>query len=154
MILLLVLASISLICLLPMLPARREIAVRKVIGSRANQLMMQFLTEAFLISAVGAVIAALSGQFTSRLNALQISSNELNWTTDPAPSIPALFHTAGTLLAGAYPVLYFRFYRKEMLSKAKWAMFARHPFSCSGAGCRAVCTSTLLVGTLVVSRQL
>ena len=136
----------------------REIAVRKVIGAGRRQLMMQFLTEAFLISAVGAVIAALSGQLAlSRLNALLGLQMELNWTTDPAPGVFLLCSILlVTLLAGAYPAFIISGFRPVNALKGKVGDSLRGTLQLRrGLVVGQFCISILLlVGTLVVSRQL
>lgn len=85
----------------------KEVAVRKVIGAKKNQLVIQFFTEAFLINlfamvlAIGCVIVSQSffDQFVNR--SLTLESIDFNRFGVP---MLALF-VAGTLLSGLYPAL-------------------------------------------------
>ncbi|MCB0566337.1 MAG: ABC transporter permease [Phaeodactylibacter sp.] len=136
----------------------REIAVRKVIGAERRQLVMQFLTEAFLISAAGAIIAALLGQLAlSHLNALLGLQMKLSWAADPAPGVFLLCSVLlVTLLAGAYPAFIISGFRPVNALKGKVGESLRGTLQLRrGLVVGQFCISILLlIGTLVVSRQL
>jgi putative ABC transport system permease protein len=84
----------------------REIGLRKAIGARKRDIMLQFLTESLLLSLAGGLIGILVGWGLSILVGAIAKAN--NSTINPAVSLDAillatLFSAAIGLFFGLYP---------------------------------------------------
>jgi len=79
----------------------KEIGLRRALGARRKDIMLQFLMEAFVLSIAGGVIGAVLGIFASLI---------VGWTTElptsvsiPSVVIAFLFSSATGLFFGIYP---------------------------------------------------
>jgi len=137
----------------------KEIGIRKVAGSVRSQLVMQFLTEAFLYTFISTIIAILlvlvllkpfagiTGESISPMSAFSPAI----WITLFAMSILV------ALLAGSYPAFYLTSFHPSkvlkggnMFKSGKGSLFIRN-----GLVIFQFAISTILImGTLVVFRQL
>ena len=81
----------------------REIGIRKAIGARKRDILVQFLTEAVVLSLTGGVIGIVVGWAVSRLISV-ISAGQINGLVDwDAVILATLFSTAIGLFFGIYP---------------------------------------------------
>ena len=98
----------------------REVGVRKVMGSLRPQLMTQFLTEAFVLSAIGVLLAiGLMSSFLPFFN--NLIGKELSFSFDPS-SIGALVVLTAIvgLLAGLYPAFVLSSFNPVVVMKGKF----------------------------------
>ena len=134
----------------------REVGVRKVVGARHGQLMLQFMTESFLLTGSAAVIAIFAMKLAYPFFN-QITGKDFGITPDslgtyilPLAVIAVLIGT----LSGGYPALFLA--RMKPVSSLK----ARAEGSKSSTLRRVlvifqfVITIVMIVSTLVISRQL
>ena len=135
----------------------REVGVRKVLGSRRGELMLQFLTESLMVTAVAMLLASLFtwlalpafNRFTGK--AIVLSGSILLWLV---PCLLGLGLVVG-LFAGAWPAFFLSAFRPVQVLKSRLALGGK------GSGFRNVLvvlqfsiTMLLMIGTLVVQRQL
>ncbi|MBX2875778.1 MAG: ABC transporter permease [Saprospiraceae bacterium] len=85
----------------------KEVGLRKVVGARRQQLITQFLVEAFMINFGGAILALVLAQiflpsFNSLVGKAVIDSV---WTNVPFLQKLGLFFLLGVLITGLYPGL-------------------------------------------------
>jgi len=134
----------------------REVGLRKVVGSRRRQLVIQFLTESVLLSILALIVAvALVYLFLPAYNnmiqlRLQFNIFEQSWI------IPALlaFAILVGIAAGSYPALILASFKPS-------AVFSSEKLSSGRSLLRKVLivlqftvTIVILMGTIVVTRQL
>jgi putative ABC transport system permease protein len=83
----------------------REIGIRKAIGARRRDIMMQFLTEAIILSVSGGLIGILFGALIARLiSGVQFGSSTITTVVDPDAVLLAVgFSVAVGLFFGSYP---------------------------------------------------
>ncbi|HEY6900930.1 MAG TPA: ABC transporter permease [Puia sp.] len=135
----------------------REVGIRKVLGSRKAELIRQFLTESFLLTALAMVLAlglvALSLPFFNQLTGLQL---RLDPGTSPwlIPGLLLLSLVTG-LLAGSYPAFFLSTFKPVLVLKNRIAG------SRSSASLRSVLvvfqffiSICLIIGTTIVYQQL
>ncbi|WP_300439111.1 ABC transporter permease [Christiangramia sp.] len=133
----------------------KEVGIRKVLGSNKNQLIYQFLAEAFISTIIAAVLAsvlfALSIPFFNQLAGKTI---EFSTILNPAYLLSLLgLIFLITILAGAYPAFYLSSFNPLNALKSK--------FSGNGSGIRSglvvfqfVISAGLILATLVVREQM
>jgi putative ABC transport system permease protein len=100
----------------------KEVGIRKVVGARRNQLIFQFMTEAFMINVLGALLAlGLSELALPSFNNL-ISKEILDhaWNDEGFLRNVGLFAFVGTLVSGVYPALVLSGFRPVMVLKGKF----------------------------------
>jgi putative ABC transport system permease protein len=135
----------------------REVGVRRVLGSRRGQLMLQFLTESLLVTAAAALLAFaltwLALPAFRRLTGKEIalSGQILGWLL---PGLLGIVVFVG-LFSGAWPAFFLSAFRPVQVLKSGLAIRGK------GSGFRSVLvvlqfsiTMLLMIGTLVVFRQL
>jgi putative ABC transport system permease protein len=83
----------------------REIGIRKAVGARRRDILMQFLTEATVMSVVGGAIGTLLGWLIATLmGRIQLGGTSVTATVDVTAVIMAvLFSVAVGLFFGIYP---------------------------------------------------
>ncbi|TDW96561.1 ABC transporter permease [Dinghuibacter silviterrae] len=133
----------------------KEIGVRKVIGSRRNHLVVQFLAEALVLTTVSALLAllltALLLPLVSSLTgvALHLSFSrfpELWWM------LTGLTVLTG-LMAGAYPALVLSGFKPLDVFKSKVRLRGSNLFTRSLVVAQFVLSAGLLTGTFVILQQ-
>jgi len=133
----------------------REVGVRKTVGSMRTQLMAQFLSESFVVAALGFVIAlalvALSRDLFNDVSGKKIAlpfNNPVFWGT------ALVFLLVTTLLAGMYPAFYLSSFRPAKVLKGSLnaGRFASWPRKVLVIVQFTVSTS-LIISTLVVYQQ-
>ena len=89
------------IMLLSVTERTREIGIRRAVGARSDEVMLQFLMEAILLSLTGGLLGIIGG-----LVAAQSISSMVQWSTSVSPSAVALsfgISAAVGILFGYYP---------------------------------------------------
>ncbi|WP_090384712.1 ABC transporter permease [Dyadobacter sp. SG02] len=134
----------------------REVGVRKVVGAEKKFLIMQFLGESLIVSALASVLASLLVVIALPVfNEIVVKNIELDWT-DPYlwGSIAALTVITG-IVAGSYPALYLSGMQPVRILKGKLT------FSNSSLHLRKGLvvfqfglSIFLIVGTLVIGNQM
>ncbi len=134
----------------------REVGVRKAVGSGRRQLISQFLSESLLTSAIGLLVAMAMAFFTlpyiNKLTdkdmSLQISS-PVFWIT------MILFTILTGLLAGSYPAFYLSSFNpvKVLKGNFKAGKSSSLPRKILVV-IQFVCSVILMIGTIVVNRQI
>ncbi|MBI5652162.1 MAG: ABC transporter permease [Chloroflexi bacterium] len=83
----------------------REIGIRKAIGARKSDIMVQFLTEAVILSFSGGILGILFGALIARLiSGFQMGTTTLNTVVDLDAVLLAVIFSAGVgLFFGSYP---------------------------------------------------
>ena len=128
----------------------REVAIRKTIGSRRRQLVLQFLGESLLTAMLAFVLAAaLAGFFLPAFNHLAGKTLTFPWTSGPFWTAAAVFTFVTGLLAGSYPAFY-------LSGFSPIRMFARR----TGLPRKILVVTQftvsliLIIGTVVIFRQI
>ncbi len=135
-----------------------EIGVRKVSGAGARQLLLQFLGEGLLVSAIAGLLAlALAIPGLSLLDA--VTGKELHpavlWSGMMIPALVGLLICTG-LLAGLYPAFYITRWRLVALLKGKTGrpVAAGRLIRQSLIVTQFAVASALIIGAIVIQRQL
>lgn len=133
----------------------REVGVRKVMGSFRQQLVSQFLTESFVLSAIGVVLAVgiiyFSLPFFNNLTEKQLT------LPITAVSVSALFVLAlfVGLLAGSYPSFVLSSFNPVVVLKGKFNGSARGKWIRNGLVIFQFWISIILmIGTMVIYQQM
>ena len=135
----------------------REVGVRKVVGARRGQLVVQFLCESALMNISAAVIAlVLTGALIPIVNDLAETRLSASLWTNPGFWAAFLLTLAtGTLLAGLYPAFVLSSFRPAAVLKGKTGSFATHLWLRRGLVVLQFTASIVLVaGTAIVYNQL
>ena len=135
----------------------REVGVRKVVGARRGQLVMQFLCESALTNIAAAVIAiALATLLVPVVNDLaETQLTAAMWTNAGFWLSLCIILVTGTLLAGLYPAFVLSSFRPAAVLKGKSGSFTAHLWLRRGLVVLQFAASIVLVaGTAIVSNQL
>ncbi|MFZ1808320.1 MAG: ABC transporter permease [Cyclobacteriaceae bacterium] len=157
--LILIIAGINFINLATARSAERakEVGVRKVLGSKKSQLIAQFLSESFLISALSVVIAIVIIQLSvSYFNTIAQKELYLNLTENPIviAVLLAITFVLG-LIAGLYPAFYISALRPVTVLKGKFKSSSKGNMMRNGLVLFQFTMSIILISaTLVVYDQL
>ncbi|TRX56169.1 FtsX-like permease family protein [Fulvivirga sp. M361] len=135
----------------------KEIGVRKVLGARRVQLVVQFLGEAFLMTFLAAglaiVLTLLSLESYNKLIEIPLSFSDL-WTVEHLQVLGALVVTVG-LLSGTYPAFYISQQRIQSTLKSQKAPGSASSFLRKSLVVFQFAISiTMMVGTAVVYLQM
>lgn len=135
----------------------REIGIRKSIGAYKKQLRGQFLTESFMITLVGMVLAIgimdLTFPFFNRITGTEFDIN-INTILDYIPMLLGLSLIIG-LLSGSYPAFYLSQFQPIQALRSQTARSGGSALMRKGLVVfQFVLTIVMLVSTLVVDRQL
>lgn len=135
----------------------REVGVRKVVGARKGQLMLQFLMESFLITLISALIAIfvmnLVFPYFNQITGKEFEITLQTWM-DYVPPLLAIAFIIG-MISGSYPAFYLA--RLKPVSSLR----GREVPAKGNIGLRKVLvvfqfviTIVMIVSTLVIGRQL
>jgi putative ABC transport system permease protein len=156
-ILILVIACINFMNLATARSAERakEVGVRKVMGSFRQQLITQFLTESFVLSAIGVVIALLLVQlvlpFFNELTAKQLALS-INVTS---VAVLLVFTAFVGLLAGLYPSFILSSFNPVVVMKGAFTGSQKGNWIRNGLVVFQFWISiVLMIGTLVIMEQM
>lgn len=133
----------------------REVGVRKTVGSMRGQLVAQFLSESFVVTALAFVIGLTLVTFSKDLfNTVSGKKIALPFDNPVFWGIAVVFLIVTTLLAGIYPAFYLSSFRPAKVIKGavNAGRFASWPRKVLVVVQFAVST-TLIIGTLVVYQQ-
>ncbi len=133
----------------------REVGVRKVMGSERRDLIMQFLTESFVISFFAFLIAILLAELAlpgfNHLFQVELSipfSNPVFW------GVMGGYVLLTGLLAGIRPAFYFSGFEPVKILKGSFTTGKRAAWSRKGlVVVQFACSFTLIIFTLTVYRQ-
>ncbi|MDW3196550.1 MAG: FtsX-like permease family protein [Cytophagales bacterium] len=134
----------------------REVGVRKVMGARRLELVMQFFTEAVLISSMAILIAltlvffgqSLFNQFVEKT--LLLDSIDLQRFGLPA----LLIFLTGTILSGFYPALILSAHQSINALKGKSKVSSGHFLRRGLIAFQLLFSSLLIIATLAINQQL
>ena len=135
----------------------REVGVRKVVGAKRGQLVMQFLCESALTNVAAAIMAvALAALLIPVVNDLAETQLTMALWLNPGFGIAFLLTIGvGTLLAGLYPAFVLSSFRPAAVLKGKAGSFAAHLWLRRGLVVLQFAASiVLLAGTAIVYNQL
>jgi putative ABC transport system permease protein len=133
----------------------REVGVRKVMGSLRQQLMTQFLTEAFVLSAVGVALAiGLMSSFLPFFN--NLIGKELTFSFDLTAIVVLVLLTALVgLLAGLYPAFVLSSFNPVVVMKGKFTGSQKGKWIRNGLVVFQFWISiVLIIGTWVIGDQM
>jgi len=135
----------------------KEIGIRKVAGAFKSQLIVQFLTEAFLITLISMVLALVMMDLTfPYFNSITGKSFDLTLTTvmEFLPSLLIITLIIG-LIAGSYPALYLA-KLKPIATLKNQATYSRNSFDLRTVLVvfQFTITIVLIVSTLVIGKQI
>jgi putative ABC transport system permease protein len=133
----------------------REVGVRKTVGSARAQLVLQFLSESFVVTVLGFAIALLLVIISKDIfNTIAGKRIELPFTYPVFWAIALAFLTVTTFLAGVYPAFYLSSFRPSSVLKgsANAGRFSSWPRKVLVV-IQFTVSTTLIIGTLVVYEQ-
>ncbi|MBS1949303.1 MAG: ABC transporter permease [Bacteroidetes bacterium] len=134
----------------------KEIGVRKVIGGKKRQLVLQFLTEALLLSILSAAIGLLLGKLLlPYFN--NLSGRELQFSLSQYPEmtwmLAGLVFLVG-LFAGIYPALILSGFRPIEVLKSKVRVGGSNFFTKSLVTVQFILSIGLIISTIIILQQL
>ncbi len=133
----------------------REVGVRKVMGSFRSQLVLQFLTEAVLLSLIGTIIA-IAGAYLllPSFNELVEKQLQLAFSMDLIFGLLAIALLVG-LLAGLYPAFVLSGYNPVVVIKGNFSGSSKGSWLRNGLVIfQFMISIVLIVGTIVVGQQM
>jgi putative ABC transport system permease protein len=135
----------------------REVGVRKVVGAKREQLIIQFLYESAFTNIAAVVIAlALSAALLPGVNNIAETQLEIRQWLDPRfLALLGATLVAGTLLAGLYPAFVLSSFRPAAVLKGRTAYLASHLWLRKGlVVVQFTACIVLTAGTAIVYNQL
>jgi putative ABC transport system permease protein len=135
----------------------REVGVRKVVGARREQLVIQFLYESGITNVTAVIIAlALASVLIPFVNDIAETQLDIRQWAEPGFLMSlGLTLLAGTLLAGLYPAFVLSSFKPASVLKGKSAYVAGHLWLRRGlVVIQFTACIVLLAGTTVVYNQL
>jgi len=133
----------------------REVGVRKVMGSIRSQLIIQFLTEAVLLSFIGMVIA-IAGVYLllPSFNDLVEKQLQLVFSVDLILALTAFTLFVG-ILAGLYPAFALSSYNPVVVMKGNFSGSSKGSWLRNGLVVfQFMISIVLIVGTIVIGQQM
>ena len=134
----------------------KEVGIRKVLGSSKKQLIIQFLSETFLITLASVVLAILIAYI-----ALPVLRNLLQISLDIQISFPLIAFLIGiilivTFLSGLYPAIILSGFNPIKVLKSKFTSNTADGFSMRRVLVvfQFTVAQTLIIGTIIVVRQM
>jgi putative ABC transport system permease protein len=135
----------------------REVGVRKVVGAKRGQLVVQFLAESAITNTVAAIIAlALTSVLIPMVNDIaEIRLTTALWLNPGFWMAFSLTLITGTLLAGLYPAFVLSSFKPSTVLKGRAGYMAQHLWLRRGLVIVQFAASIVLVaGTATVHNQL
>ena len=135
----------------------KEIGIRKVLGSKRNQLVRQFLAESLLISVIAMAIAVVLVVLVLPLfNELSGKSLELAYLLRPKIMIALLLLSVLiSFMAGGYPAFYLSSFNPITALKSKFSGSGRTKGIRSGLVVfQFIISAGLILATLIVEKQM
>ena len=133
-----------------------EVGIRKSIGSRRSQLIVQFLSESFLIVILSFVVAVgLTLLFLNGFNDLAMKKIVFPWMNFQFWGVALLFVIFTSVLAGSYPALYLSSFNPVTVLKGtfKVGRYSSLPRKILVVSQFAVSVA-LIIGTIIVINQI
>ncbi|MBV7532406.1 ABC transporter permease [Chitinophaga sp. sic0106] len=133
----------------------REVGVRKAVGSRRRQLILQFFTESLLLTIIAMVLSALAIQLLlPYFNTISNKEIVMPWRSIYFWGFTIVFSVGVALLAGSYPAMYLSSFKPVKVLKGtfragKAAVGPRKVLLVS----QFTIAMVLLIATIVVYRQ-
>jgi putative ABC transport system permease protein len=133
----------------------REVGVRKAIGSKRSQLILQFYSESMVVAVLAFLVSlALTASALPWFNDVAGKSIAIDWTSPWLWGIGIGFSLLTGLLAGSYPALYLSSFRpiavlKGSFNAGHWALLPRRALVVLQFSVSVL----LVIGTIVVFRQ-
>jgi putative ABC transport system permease protein len=133
----------------------REVGVRKVMGSLKNQLIIQFLVEAILLTIIGTVIAVAAAYvLLPSFNNLVEKNLHLIFAPDVIAGLVGFALLVG-VLAGVYPAFVLSSYNPVVVMKGNFTASGKGTWLRNGLVIfQFMISIVLIVGTLVVGSQM
>lgn len=133
----------------------REVGVRKVMGSFRQQLMSQFLVEAFLLSALGVAVALLLVYFAlPAFNSLTERGLSLTFNLPTVAGL-VVFTALVAFMAGLYPAFVLSSFNPVVVMKGKFTGSQKGKWIRNGLVIFQFWISIILIiGTLVIREQM
>lgn len=153
-IIILIVACINFMNLATARSARRakEVGLRKVVGARRGQLIVQFLGESVLISLI-AYITAMAIVWLALPYFNDLAGKNLNLTTTDGKFIGVAILTG--LISGAYPALFLSGFQPGKVLKGQWrSLGSNKGFRNALVVVQFVISIVLLIGTALIYAQL
>ncbi|MET0637883.1 MAG: ABC transporter permease [Chitinophagaceae bacterium] len=131
----------------------KEVGIKKVVGARRSQLILQFLAESFLLTVFAMVIAvALAVVLLPEFNQLTGKSIVLHFTWQMVAAIAIIALITG-FLAGSYPALYISGFQPLAILKGKLNTSAAELLSRKGLVVFQFTLSTILIVAVTIIFQ-
>jgi putative ABC transport system permease protein len=134
----------------------KEVGIRKVVGGRKKELILQFLLEALLLAIISAMIGlAVANLLLPFFN--KLSGRELSFSLSQYPELTGLMIAlvlAVGLIAGSYPALVLSGFNPINVLKQKIKVGGSNIFTRSLVTLQFVVSVGLIISTLVILQQL
>ena len=133
----------------------REVGVRKVMGSLKNQLVIQFLVEAIILSLIGTFIAVATAMLVlPTFNMLVEKQLHFVFSMDVITALAGLALLVG-IMAGLYPALVLSSYNPVVVMKGNFSGSSKGAWLRNGLVIfQFIISIVLIVGTMVVGQQM
>ncbi|MXV51466.1 FtsX-like permease family protein [Pedobacter sp. HMF7647] len=134
----------------------REVGVRKAVGSRRKELIIQFLCESVLITCISLVLSIILVQLAIPLfNELSAKQINIPWTNGIFWILACSFTLFTGLLAGSYPAFYLSSFNplKVLKGTFKAGKFASMPRKVLVV-IQFTVSITLVIGTVIIFQQI
>jgi len=131
----------------------KEVGIKKVVGARRSQLILQFLSESFLLTLFAMLLAAgIAAVLLPEFNQLTGKSINLQFTWQMAAAILVIALITG-FLAGSYPALYISGFNPLAILKGKLNTSTAEMLSRKGLVVFQFTLSTILIVAVTVIYQ-
>ncbi len=131
----------------------KEVGIKKVVGARRSQLVMQFLMESFLLTLFSMIIAVLlAAMLLPEFNQLTGKNIVLHFTWTMLAAVAAITLITG-FFAGSYPALYISAFKPLAILKGKLNTSLAEMISRKGLVVFQFSLSTILIVAVTVIYQ-